>query len=335
MRNKFERFLKIFRTEKDTVDDVEYQPVTQSLAPEEVEKVEIPTSACRELVLVTNESAAEQLANRAQLTKLEEEIKIFEAGLKSLNDEFDWMNRELSFTFHREIAELKALHEELEYLFNQRIQHNRNENGDDVAEEPEDLTVEDQEELDRLEAEMMTNEEREQSIAAHNEQIEMKKLLRQITMRTHPDRIKDKRLNAFFDEAIKAYASQDYEALLSIWSEMQHKGSSLWQKLSERIQHLTNKLMKTKMEYIELKSSNDYRMLQDFKTFMGRESVERHFERRVRASIKNAIEAIQSIDPERHRPPPAQSHDGFKAQTKTVLNEDNGNELESPWPDDQ
>ena len=46
-----------------------------------------------------------------------------------------------------------------------------------------------------------------------------------------------------------------------------------------------------------------------------------------------AIQAIQAIDPDRHRPPPAKSHDGFKTTTKTVMSEKNDDELESPWVD--
>lgn len=344
MKSKFERFLgylgfDVRQVIEDFEKDVEEAKIKRaSNESEDVEFIEVTVklSECRELALIPAESMDENMAHQAQLNKLQEEIAIFEEALKNLNEEFDWMNQQLAFRYAREIHELKTLREELSYLFNDRIQRQRNEKGEDVAKEiEEDLTVEDKEELDRLEKEMHDGEisEKKNKKNVKNQAGKMKKLLRKITQRTHPDRTDDTRLHPFFDAAIKAFISNDYEALLMIWGEIQHRRSTLWEALKERVEHLANKLLNTKTEYIDLKSSDDYKMLMDFKTPAGRTRVENHFENRVRASIRSTIEAIQSMEPNRHRPPPAKSHDAFKTNTKSVLNEENANELESPWVD--
>lgn len=339
MKSRFERFLGFLGFDVDEVmkefaKDVE--EIKAQEVPKEIEQVEffevvVKLSDCRELAIIPEESMDENMAHQARLNKLQEEIAIFEEALKDLNEEFDWMNQQLSFRYAREIHELKTLREELAYLFNDKIQRQRNEKGEDTAEEvDEELTTEDEEELDRLEKEIEVPEKR---VNVKNQAGKMKKLLRKITQRTHPDRTNDTRLHPFFDAAIKAYEDNDYETLLMIWGEIQHKRSTLWEALKERVEHLTNKLINTRREYVELKNSDDYTVLMDFKTPDGRARVEKHFESRVRKSIREAIQAIQAIDPDRHRPPPAKSHDGFKTTTKTVMSEKNDDELESPWVD--
>ena len=348
MKSRFERFLGFLGFDVDEVmkefakdtEEIEARKVPKE-TPKEIEVVEfkevvVKLSECRELAIIPAESMDENIAHQARLTKLQEEIAIFEQALKDLNEEFDWMNQQLSFRFAREIHELKTLREELAYLFNDKIQRQRNEKGEDVAEEvDEELTDEDEEELDRLQKEMFNGEPvpEQEKVNVKNQAAKMKKLLRKITQRTHPDRTNDTRLHPFFDAAIKAYENNDYETLLMIWGEIRHKRASLWEALKERVAHLTDKLMNTRLEYVELKSSDDYKVLMDFKQPEKRPRVEKHFESRVKASIRQTIEAIQAIDPERHRPPPAKSHDVFKTNTQSVMSEKNENELESPWVD--
>lgn len=339
MKSRFERFLGFLGFDVDEVmrefaKDVEAQQVPKEIEQVEFFEVVVKLSDCRELAIIPEESMDENMAHQARLNKLQEEIAIFEEALKDLNEEFDWMNQQLSFRYAREIQELKTLREELAYLFNDKIQRQRNEKGEDIAEEvDEELTAKDEEELDRLEKEMHEGETPQKKKNVKNQAGKMKKLLRKITQRTHPDRTADTRLHPFFDAAMKAYEENDFETLLMIWGEIQHKRSTLWEALKERVEHLTNKLVNTRREYIELKGSDDYTVLMDFKTPDGRVRVEKHFESRVRKSIREAIQAIQAIDPERHRPPPAKSHDVFKTSTKTVMGENNGNELDSPWVD--
>lgn len=320
---------------------VEYTSVAQ-------EKPEVVLSECRDLVIWIN-LGENNLGTQAELRRAEKELKEYEEKLDKVRRDIEQMGHELEISCPILTRELSELREELEALFMERTNQQRDESEDDIQEEIDidelQLNAADEAELERMMKEVKKIQEHNASFAKNRADRradkkkqaaraeKVKKLYRKIANKTHPDKVKDERLHELFRAATEAFNANDLESLEMIMQEVTSAGSWLMRSLLSRLKEIKIKISNVRGSLDVVYSTEQYRMLKDFKDEEGKRHVKKFYRDRIEREIKQTVEAIRSLDPERYKPKPALSHDKFKTTTTTVMGDINEDELESPWED--
>lgn len=340
LRDKIQRAMKRFADRnKQETSTVEYKAVEEAVV----------LSECRELSIWVN-TEENNLGTQAELRNAQKQLEALEEKLSTTQSDIEKMNSELEHWHTASVRELQDLRTELEVLFLERSNELRNESEDDLPDIDFDelkFTPEEESDLDRMMREVRKireynasfeknrkakrNAKKQQKIRAE----QCKKLFQKIAKKTHPDKVTDERLHEMFKAAYTAYEENDLETLEMIWKEIDGKGSWLMRSLLSRLREVQDKIQDTRESLAAVKKSEDYHMLTDYKLPESQPRVREHFHKKIKREIAQTIMAIRSLDPERHKPEPALSHDKFKTKTSSVMDDSNAEELSSPWGEEE
>jgi hypothetical protein len=240
----------------------------------------------------------EQYALIGERAGLKLKIEGIEITLSKLVQDFNALYPQLLRQKAQILAEISKLEAEARaeaYRNKKQEEENEDHNPEDFFQQ--DFDSDDRQHQSQHQSQNQSQEPEEVESEGSNREKELKSLFRRIMVRTHPDKVKNKALNALSVEALDAYAKKDLTRMKTIWELVKayKKGQIDLSGLKLEVASLRNKLAaiygsKTYMVYKLLEENPEVKPVieRQYKQMLIQEIME----------LETQLEALQGLNSE-------------------------------------